>query len=202
MSPKDGPQHRPHATAGKRNALQQPSRVADRVRTGRLRARATAVYGLASLATLGLAGASAAHFSGGLTAPSEPRRDRPAQAAGEAPARERIGHLQLANSGGGFFSFLEGLFGMEPPRRAPRPSHRRELPLPQRLPPKEVEPAPPVSPPEAVATYRTMCVRLCWRLPLADLRELAVTSRLASRAAAARPRSTPTPTPAVRSTRW
>jgi hypothetical protein len=78
-----------------------------------------------------------------------------------------------ANSGGGFFSFLEGLFG--PPPGGPR----RER-WPERAPPamrsQPPEAAVPMPPPEAVATYRTMCVRLCdgyyWPMSFAAARDI------------------------------
>ena len=107
-----------------------------------------------------LAGAGAAQRSGAIDAAPGPSKDGPAPAAGGAPGQ--AGRVHLANSGGGFFSFLQDLLGVEPPRRAPVPSYRRHIPGPRRLPPApEVTPLPPVGPPEAVATYRTMCVRLC-----------------------------------------
>jgi hypothetical protein len=68
-----------------------------------------------------------------------------------------------ANNGGGFFSFLEGLLGLPPPRELRRP-RRPERPPAARSPssPPIAAPVPaPPEPPAAVATYRTMCVRLC-----------------------------------------
>jgi hypothetical protein len=73
--------------------------------------------------------------------------------------------MPVADSGGGWLgSFLEGLFGPGPknePRRSPRPQDRGRWREPQ---PMAVQPPPPGAaggPPAEVATYRTMCVRLC-----------------------------------------
>jgi uncharacterized protein DUF2865 len=81
--------------------------------------------------------------------------------------------VRLANSGGGLFSFIESLFGLGQPRR-PRDYRPSPPSLPRSLP--RPEPA-PAAPGEAagVATYRTMCVRLCdgyyWPVSFATVKD-------------------------------
>jgi uncharacterized protein DUF2865 len=114
-----------------------------------------AVYALAGLATLGLAGTCAAHYVGSTAALVPADANRPPPRAAQLPVR-------LANSGGGsLFSFFEGLFGAGPqtaPRRPRAPEYRR---APPRSVPQELSPPPAPGGEAAVATYRTMCVRLC-----------------------------------------
>jgi hypothetical protein len=137
-----------------------------------------AVYALAVLATLGLAGTCAAHYGGGfISAPAVLREQTPARADGPPPP-EGPPRVRLANSGGGWpFSFLESLLGLGPqsgPRRPRQPEHR---PMPQsspRSPPRQ-EP-PPAAPGQAAGeTYRTMCVRLCdgyyWPVSFATVKD-------------------------------
>jgi hypothetical protein len=66
-----------------------------------------------------------------------------------------------ANSGGGFFSFLEGLFGVPPPSEPRRQRWREKPSAPPAM--RSQPPPAPASPTPApvVTTYRTMCVRLC-----------------------------------------
>jgi Protein of unknown function (DUF2865) len=77
-----------------------------------------------------------------------------------------------ANNGGGFFSFLEGLLGLPPPGQPRRPRRPERSPTPPAV--AAPVPAPP-EPPAAVATYRTMCVRLCdgyyWPVSFATVKE-------------------------------
>jgi uncharacterized protein DUF2865 len=115
-----------------------------------------AVYGLATLATLGLAGTCAAQYGGGLAAAPGLQERVPGRADAPLP---REGRVRLANSGGGWpFSFLESLFGSGQPS-APRRPERRPLPAPRSQPRQE---PPPAAPGQAAGeTYRTMCVRLC-----------------------------------------
>jgi hypothetical protein len=127
------------------------------------RARAAAST-LAALATLALAGTCAARYAAALARP--PGAAEGASAARTVPVGERSRPLRLAQSGGNpFFSFLEGLFGVQPgnePRRSRRMEQPRRPPQPtaREMPPPAAV-APPVDTPEPVATYRTMCVRLC-----------------------------------------
>jgi Protein of unknown function (DUF2865) len=125
-----------------------------------------AVYALAGLSTLGLAGTCATHYGGGFgVAQAQPaKQDQAPTGANAPPMREVQPRVRLANSGGGgLFSFFEGLFGIGPPSAARRPRARdyRQMPPARSVPRPE-----PASPPAAggdvaVGTYRTMCVRLC-----------------------------------------
>jgi hypothetical protein len=133
---------------------------------------------LALLATLGLAGTSAARHALGLDGPSGPT----ASAASVPWAGDRTGTvvasrapLRLAASDeNGFGALLDSLFG--PPQREPRrarpPVRQRRAPLPEMrfapppmVAPPQITPPAPVTMPEpgdeGVATYRTVCVRLC-----------------------------------------
>jgi hypothetical protein len=128
-----------------------------------------AIYALASLATLALAGTSAAHYGGALPSAPEPDRAGRRTACGSAAAnfgcpevRSAAPRLRLARSGDNpFVSFLKGLFGVDQGRE-PRRGRAPEQRPPQRAMPPPLTPPGPL--PEAgsvVETYRTMCVRLC-----------------------------------------
>jgi hypothetical protein len=75
------------------------------------------------------------------------------------------GNRAAANSGGGLFSFLEGLLGLPSPGMPRRPRRPEQPPMPpaMRSPPPVTAPVPAPSdrPAAAMATYRTVCVRLC-----------------------------------------
>jgi hypothetical protein len=127
---------------------------------------------LALLATLGLAGTCAAQFALGIEAPSAVSVSHPpAGLAAADPGLAPAPPVRLAASSDNWLgAFLEGLFGL-PPQSGPR---RVRPTVPHRRSPREMHfiPAPePVAPPipvplpemeeEGVATYRTVCVRLC-----------------------------------------
>jgi hypothetical protein len=141
----------------------------------RERAKATAVYGLAWLVTLSLAGTGAAHYGGDLKSPSDGTGRGTACRAAEAGAgcprsRERAPRLRLAYGGDNpLAALLKGLLGVGQ-RSEPRRWRRR--------------PAPPVRSGSAseetrsmpgVDTYRTVCVRLCdgyyWPVSFATIKE-------------------------------
>src|SRR5262245_27054154 len=94
-----------------------------------------AVCALAGLATLGLAGTCAAHYGSGFkAAPAVVREGASAGANGLRVRAEGQLRVRLAGSGGGLFSFIEGLFGPGPqsaPRRSREPQYR---PSPQSVP--------------------------------------------------------------------
>lgn len=154
-----------------------PSRRPGLASRRRERAKAMAVYGLAWLATLGLAGTGAAHYGGGLKSASAGPGGGPGcraatdANAGCARARGQTPRLRLAYGGDSpFVAFLKGLLGVEPPDEP-----RRWPPREQRVPRRALPPIEPPTETPGVETYRTMCVRLCdgyyWPVSFATARE-------------------------------
>lgn len=137
-------------------------------------AYAIATYVLASLATLGIVGTSAAHYASGAasTSPAAKRTE----AMRISPPQTRMPRVHLADIGENWpRSFFQGLFGI-PERSEPRHSRRPMVQrrLPQREPQREVRRRQNTTQSPSgrterqrqsryndSATYRTMCVRLC-----------------------------------------
>jgi Protein of unknown function (DUF2865) len=119
----------------------------------------------ALLATLAL-GTTSRYAGGAIPAPGAGLR---AWDAGLKPAERGLPRRHLANSAdSGPFSFLQGLFGMPAPPRRPsagRARPHRDLPRQGRGWRGRMAPTSPMVSKEprgtGVATYRTLCVRLC-----------------------------------------
>jgi hypothetical protein len=120
------------------------------------------------LATLALVGTWAAGYgAASAIAPAAGEERAAALPAGARGHRPRLADA----SDDPFLSFLNGLFGIAPsgkprrprrldgPRRAPQPTARETAP--QEAVPAVPPASAPADMPEPVATYRTMCVRLC-----------------------------------------
>jgi hypothetical protein len=129
---------------------------------------AVAAFALAVLATLGLVATSAAHLAGSGPGPADSAAFvRPATGPSARP------RLRLAETGASWpRSFFDGLFGIpqgsEPRRQWPPSAYRRTPRREPRLEGPRRQPAPPPvavpreqSPSKEIATYRTLCVRLC-----------------------------------------
>jgi hypothetical protein len=145
------------------------------------RAKTAAIYVLASLATLGVAGTCGAHYGGGsptLNAPAAPPGHAFPALGGEGTP-DRVRSLRLADTGESWpLSFFKSLFGIEDqsaPRRRPEQYRRAPKPAPRAAAPPPLAPGND-APATAVATpYRTMCVRLCdgyyWPVSFATLKD-------------------------------
>jgi hypothetical protein len=146
------------------------------------RARAATTAALAVLATLGLAGTSAAHYRGDFAAAAKAAAGA-AATPGSQPVHNGMRPLPVADTAGDWLgAFFESLFGIgppRPPRRLRRPEERRRSP--ERAPPAALQPPPPPvlgqeeNPTVEIPTYRTMCVRLCdgyyWPVSFATTRD-------------------------------